>query len=285
MGTAGSARGGHAISRRVAARLAVSSMSGVLAVAALALVAAPVPAWAGAVEAQALITHPGTASPLDKGGSTTPFGVVIPTNASCPGDSAHHGYHVFSYLVPDAVSPATVNFKTGVPGKYLGYITDGSYFGAVNTAEGTGQIMGVPTAFSWTRWTSAQLLPHGASSATWDGGIACADSHGVVTNFWNSRFVITASASDPHGYAWRVVQTPPSSGHLGRWIGIGLIVLSIVLGSIALSARHSRRDRPPTTDEQPGDGVVPISPDDHAPRATQPDREQVPAEPELQAGR
>ena len=285
MGTTGSARRGRTFFRGAAIRLAVSSMSGALGVAALTLAQAPLVAWAGASESQALITHPGTANPLNKGGSTTPFGVVIPTNASCPEDTAHHGYHVFSYLVPDAVSPVTVSFKTGVPDKYLGYITNGSYFGAVNTAEGTGQIMGVPTAFSWTRWTSAELLPHGVSSAAWDGGIACADSHGVVTNFWNSKFVITASDSDPHGYTWRVVQTPPSSGHLGRWIGVGLIALSIAIGSIALSARHRRRDRPPTTDEHPGDGGVPASPDDDAPGATRPARDPVPAEPELRAGR
>ena len=34
------------------------------------------------------------------GGSSTPFTVVLPANASCSGDTAHDGYHVYSYLVP-----------------------------------------------------------------------------------------------------------------------------------------------------------------------------------------
>jgi hypothetical protein len=199
-------------------------------------------AWAGATEANALITHPGTATALNGGGSSTPFGVVIPGNASCPGDTAHHGYHVFSYLVPANVPPTSVSFKTGVPSRYLGYISGGSYFGAVNTAEDTGQIMGVPSSFTWTRWTKDELLPHGARTAAWDGGVACADTHGVVTNFWNSRFRITASTSDPGGYTWRVTQTPPSPSHLGRWIGVGLILVSIIFGSLALSARRRSRE-------------------------------------------
>ena len=88
------------------------------------------------------------------------------------------GYHVFSYLVPEGVSPGSVNFKTGHASKWFGYIAYGAYYGAVNTAESTGQIVALPSQFTWTRLTPKDLFPNGEKSATWEGGIACADTHG-----------------------------------------------------------------------------------------------------------
>ncbi len=195
-------------------------------------------AGAAATAGTAEITTPGEVSPLHHGGSATLYGVLLPSGASCPGDTAHQGYHVFSYLVPEGVSPASVSFKTGIPSKYFGYIAQGAYFGAVNTDEGSGQIVGIPSEFTWTRLTPTDLFAHGASTATWNGGIACADIHGVVTDYWNSEIVFRADASDPGGFTWTAVQAVTSSSNTGLLIGIVLIALALVLGVVALVLRR-----------------------------------------------
>ncbi|MGA2838070.1 MAG: hypothetical protein ABSF84_15870 [Acidimicrobiales bacterium] len=213
---------------------------GVVAVAGLAGVVT-VPAPAGAVTGAAeLITVPGATTPLKGGGSATPYGVLLPDNASCPGDTAHDGYHVFSYLVPGSASPVDVSFKSGDPSRWFGYISDGAYFGAVNTALSTGQIVGIPPSFTWSRLTPEDLFSGGARTATWEGGIACANTDGVVTDYWNSQIVFTADSSDPGGFTWKVVgQAPlPSSFDTGLWVGVGLLVVASAAAAYALRLRR-----------------------------------------------
>jgi hypothetical protein len=211
---------------------------------------------AGAVTPGAeVIVHPGTTKPLASGGSRTPYGVVLPPGAACPGDTAHDGYLVYSYLVPGTASPTDVNFKRGIPNRWYGYIAAGSYFGAVNTAESTGQVVGLPYDFVWTRLTPGDLFAAGAHTATWNGGIACATSRGVVTDYWNSRIVFTADASDPGGFTWKVVDqgAVPSSQPVGLWIGVGLLVVAAGAAAYALSLRR-RRSTGSTGGDGPPDG-------------------------------
>jgi hypothetical protein len=214
-----------------------------------------VPSPAGAVTAAAeLITVPGTSTPLKGGGSATPYAVVLPDNASCPGDTAHDGYHVFSYLVPQNVSPTVVSFKTGLPSRWYGYIADQAYYGAINTAEETGQIVGLPTSFTWSRLTPQDLFAHGAHSAMWEGGIACADTHGAVTDYWNSQIVFTADPTDPGGFTWKVVgQAPlPATFDTGLWVGVGLLVVASAAAAYGLRLRRRGRQSPGHIGQSPG---------------------------------
>ena len=208
---------------------------------------------AGAASASAeLIAHPGTTRALGSGGSATPYGVVLPAGASCPGDTAHLGYHVYSYLVPQDASPTDVRFRTGIPSRWFGYISNGAYYGAVNTAESTGQIVGLPTSFTWSRLTPSDLFAAGRHTATWQGGIACADTHGVVTDYWNSTIRFTADASDPGGFTWAVVDQGAvptgSSTNVALWVGIGLLVVASGAAAYALRLRRRARDAAGPTD-------------------------------------
>jgi hypothetical protein len=208
----------------------------------------------------AAITKPGSLTKLNSGGSETLFGVQLPAGASCPGDTAHHGYRVDSYLLPGGVSPATVNFKTGLPDLGSGYVAYGRYYGAINTALGSGLVVGLPPDFTMNRLTTQELFPAGQKSVTWDGGIACTTAEGVVTNYWNSRFVFTATPSDPHGFTWKVVAQPalaPSHSYL--WIGVGLIVLSILLAAFAVFLSQRRSD-PSSSGPAPGGSPSPAGP-------------------------
>jgi hypothetical protein len=149
---------------------------------------------------------------------------------------------VFSYLVPDGVSPTEVNFRTGLPSRWFGYIGGGAYVGAVNTAESTGQIVGLPTSFTWSRLTPADLFTSGVHTAVWRGGIACADVHGVVTDYWNSTIRFTADAADPGGFTWAVegsqVLPDSSSPPIVLWVGIGLVVIASAAAAYALRLRR-----------------------------------------------
>lgn len=207
--------------------------------AATAAVAATVPA--GPAE----ITLPGQAVALRSGGSATPYGIALPAGARCPGDTAHHGYHVFSYLVPVAVAPTTVHF-TSIPDQGLGYFTRGVYVGALNTAQYTAQIVNLPTDLSWARLTPSRLFGPSAMSALWNGGIACVDARGTVASYWNTRILFRASRRDPSGFVWSVAGTDgvPAAGGSGLELAIALIVAALVLGAVALMlARRSARGR------------------------------------------
>jgi hypothetical protein len=232
--------------RPVVARAAVVALGAVI-LAVVTVTGAPSVAGATTAGAEVLVT-PGTTRALASGGSSTPYGVVLPPGASCPGDTAHDGYLVYSYLVPKDSSPTDVSFRTGTPSRWYGYISDGAYYGAVNTAESTGQITALPTSFDWTRLTPQMLFANGAHSATWNGGIACADTHGHVTTYWNSTLVFTADAADPRGFTWKVVDqgAVPSSFPLGLWVGIVLLVVAAGAASYALRLR--RRGRPSDAD-------------------------------------
>jgi hypothetical protein len=209
-----------------------------LGTAALLLVPVLLGAWLSAVPATAgatviagteEITQPGSLTPLDSGGSETLYGVVLPSGAGCPGDTAHEGYHIFSYLVPKGVSPASVSFKRGRADKGFGYIAYGMYYGAINTALGSGLVAGLPPDFT----------------------------DGVVTNYWNSEIVFTASTSDPRGFTWRVVAQPTlGASHRWLWIGVALIVLSVLLAALAVFLSR-RRDESSGGPSPSSDGTTP----------------------------
>jgi hypothetical protein len=170
-------------------------------------------------------------------------------------------------LARSDVPIGSISFKTGLPHEGYGFIADGRYFGAVNTAEGSGAIIGIPLDFTWTRLTTKDLFPNGEKSTTWNGGIACADTHGVVTDYWNSQIVFTASSSDPRGFSWRVVGDPSlGSSHKWLWLGVVLIVLSIGLATLAVFL--SRKIKP--SDE--GSSSGPSGPGEPDPATDQAER-------------
>ncbi len=231
-----------------------------------------VPATASAATAgTATIIQPSTGAPLDGGGSGTAYGVSLPSGASCPGDTATKGYHVYSYLIPQGHNPTEVSFKKEFPSRWYGYISYGAYFGAINTAEGTGQVMTLPP-FSWTRYSSflGELFPNGSTKATWEGGIVCANPEGVTTDYWNTQIVFTRTSADPGGFTWRVVAPPPAADNTWLVVGVTLIVLAILFGALAvvLSRRRGPTDR--TAGDGPGSAAPPVDADTAAQRLPAP---------------
>jgi hypothetical protein len=201
----------HRMGRVATARTAAAVAGAVpLAAGTLCLLLAPAAA-ASTVVGTATIAHPGAtaAAPVATGGSTTPFTVALPPNASCTGDTAHHGYHVYSYLVPRGTDLASVTFETGPSTGYGLVQSDGRYYGAINTASNTGQIIGVPNDFTWgplarTGGGSVPLstLLDGRSRGVWEAGIACANSHGALDRYWNTQVDFAATTHRDGGFSW-----------------------------------------------------------------------------------
>jgi hypothetical protein len=144
---------------------------------------------------------------LTSGGSTTIFTVALPAQAACSGDTQKDGYHVFSFLVQQGTDPTSVSFSSGDPSVGYGFFSsDGTLYVAANTAPTTGQIIEIPD-FEWgPAITSDSLLSDllytGGTSGAWEGGIACANSSGTVTDYWSAQITFTKSSSDPDGFVW-----------------------------------------------------------------------------------
>ena len=148
--------------------------------------------------------------PLASGGSTTTFTVALPCGAVCTGDTATDGCHVFSYLVPQGTSVSGPTFTTH-PSEGLGLVNNaGTYYETVNTALGTGEIvsshrppMGTPRlGLPRGPLDAALQRQRGHASGVWETGIACADSSGTLSDYWNSSVTFSANASDPIGFVW-----------------------------------------------------------------------------------
>ncbi|HUD18588.1 MAG TPA: putative Ig domain-containing protein, partial [Acidimicrobiales bacterium] len=156
---------------------------------------------------------------LASGGSNTLFTVALPPSAACTGDTAHDGYHVWSYLVKQSESIAATTFSAATgPSQGFGlYESDLNYYGPINTAQNTGEIIQIPNDFSWGAgvaggsFTAADLLYTGGTSGIWEAGIACANSAGTLTDNWNTEVTFTSSLSDPNLFTWSAVPGPSGS--------------------------------------------------------------------------
>ena len=183
------------------------------------LTLAGTPARASTLDGLATLASGNGLQPLDSGGSATDFTVALAPSgtapAACDGDTASNGYHVFSYLVPQGTSPTSESFTTGFPSIDYGLVTDsGQYYGKVNTGIGTGQVLTPPNNLQFAELLSkgvtldTLLYSGGNTSGIWEAGIACANTSGAVTDYWNVEVTFTASGTDPNGFTWTAPAVP-----------------------------------------------------------------------------
>jgi len=215
------------------------------AVGMMSLIAAPA-ANAATNGGTTTITGPNHVTPLTSGGSLTDFSFMLPQGAKCSGDTATNGYHVFSYLVPSSVDPATINYDpsgpvtpAGAPQPYYPLIdSSGSPFAASNTAIGTGQIVTVPSfnyaAFSVDGRNGTATLPAGSYNI----GLACADTNGIGDKFFNAAVTFTATATDPAGFTWALT---PGAATPEAPLAAALPLSAVVLVAGALLVARRRR--------------------------------------------
>jgi hypothetical protein len=212
----------------------------------LCLIFAPY-ASASAVIGTAVLAVPGAtaSSPLPSGGSSTPFTMALPPRAACPGDTAHDGYRVYSYLVPKGTDLSSVAF-VDYPSIGYGLVFGGRYYGAINTAIHTGQIIGVPNDFEWGALVSPDrghvplsALLDGRSRGVWETGLACAGTRGTLSDAWNTQVTFVARPGDADGFGWTTVPggAPNSStGGAGKAGGGSTVPVSGQTGKTVATA-------------------------------------------------
>ena len=135
---------------------------------------------------------------------------TLPANAACDGDTATDGYHVFSYLQPEGTNPLGVLFTTGFPSVVLRAASPAaaSTTGRPTPPPPPGRSSASPTTSSsrpcCQKGVSLDTLLYadGNTSGVWEAGIACANSSGAVTDYWNTEVTFTASGTDPNGFVW-----------------------------------------------------------------------------------
>ncbi len=282
--------------RRALARAGVTALLALGATASTLALAGATPAGASTLDGIATIAAPGQTTALTTGGSDTPFTVVLPAQASCDADTATHGYHVYSYLVEKGTSLSGVTF-VGFPSEGFGLIDNtGTYYGPVNTAIGTGQIVEIPNDFEWGPLvaddgvTLSQLLYTGTgkkASGAWEAGLACADSSGGLADYWNIPVTFAANSTDPNGFTWTAIPqlqvttaaVSPSTVTIGTAYtssaldGVrrcGALQVEGHCGRPAQGPEARRHDRGDQRDGQvgqtrPGHGTVPVHRHGHRP--------------------
>ncbi len=191
--------------RSASVRTAMTVVTVPVAAGSLCLILAP-GASASVVIGTAVLAVPGAtaSSPLPSGASSTPFTVALPPRAACPGDTAHDGYRVYSYLVPKGTDLPSVTFVDD-PSTGYGLVDGGRYYGAINTAIHTGQIIGIPNDFEWgelVRHVPLSALLEGHSRGVWETGLACADARGNLSDAWNAQVTFVARPGAPSRFAW-----------------------------------------------------------------------------------
>ena len=172
------------------------------------------PSAASTLNGVATTVNPSNGDFLASGGSDTPFTLSLPHIAACSGDTAHDGYNVWSYLVEKSAKIGSTTFS-GASGPSQGYglyDNTGTYYGPANTAINTGQVTQIPD-FEWGPAIAGdgiltKILYTGKKSGIWEGGLACANSSGTLTDNWNVQFTFTKSTSDPNGFTWSAVPGP-----------------------------------------------------------------------------
>jgi hypothetical protein len=164
----------------------------------------------------ATIADANTDAPLTSGASTDEFTLTLPANAACDGDTANDGFHIYSYLVPKGTDVTTLTFigQNGPPTGSFGLVNNaGVYFGPVNTAITTGQVISLPVNFEWAPLVTQDglLTTLLANGGVWEAGLLCSNTTGAVTDSWNTEVTFTASGSDANGFVWATAAstTPP----------------------------------------------------------------------------
>jgi len=217
---------------------------------------AGMPSAAAVTGGRATVVRPSDGVPLTAGGSATAYRLKLPAKSACTGDSAHAGYRVDSYLVPESVSPATLRFTGDGPLLVAGEFRDklyedksGSQFVAVSTAnevspKGPGDIIQPLPAFSFFVYIVAEGFP--IAPGTYNLGIACtvgpAMSPNHLDRYWNTVMTLMADPDDrPAQIRWIVTDaTDRGAGQDAQfpagWAALGVAL--VALGAVFVLRRR-----------------------------------------------
>lgn len=201
---------------------------------------------AGVRSGDATIVSSSSHQPINHGGSATTFTVRLPSDAQCPGDSAHDQWRVQSFLVPAAVDPGSLTYLLQGPRADGGYpLFDvathpvSQLLLRANDAAGQPGYLDSLPDMSFVVFKDANLAP-----GEYRLGLACTQWR-QTERYWDTRIVISAAPNDaPAKLQWRLASAPTSvlSSSSGRsWPTYIVAVLVVVAaGVVVVRFRRTR---------------------------------------------
>lgn len=199
-----------------------------------------------------------TSSGLQQGDRATVFALLLPADASCPGDSRNDQWRVQAFIVPSAVDLATLQltnagprganesvlFNDAPPSPFVDELT------YPNNAPGTAGAIAELPAFSFDTRVAPDL-----ESGSYRLVVACTLFR-EIDRYWDTEWAVTSSGGSggDSGFTWQVTGTvlPPADGSGGvptKWI-IRAVAIAAALGALGyLIARRTSTDRPAATKE------------------------------------
>lgn len=191
-----------------------------------------------------------TREALTDGKGSTVFGLLLPSGASCPGDSRNDQWRVQTFIVPAAIDPGTLSYNSVGPegeGMYALYGLDTNPITAVLT--GPNGAPGLPGLIIGLRAASFEIFPPGTlADGTYRVGAACT-FFGETASFWDTEFQISRDTEDkPAEIRWEVTTAPVGAipelaNDPGTNSGSFAAVVAGVLAIVAIAVFVVRRSR------------------------------------------
>ena len=224
------------------------------------------PASAAGDRAGDVVVVDQTGAVLTAGGSATAFGLRLPADAACPGDSADDNYRVEAFLVPDGTDVGSVVYGELAPevqGASSLWDTNTNVVDGELTSDAPpgqpGRIVNLPS-FSF-----AVLYPGELAAGKYRIGIACS-LFNVTERYWDTSFVVTEDSSDqPAQFRWTAdppegadqllaaapaASSSSSSGFGTTGVLLILLVILLVAAGISYVWLRTRTPRPSASKER-----------------------------------
>ena len=186
-------------------------------------------------------------SPMTSGDSNSVFQLVLPEDASCPGDSFYEEWRVQSFIIPAADDPGSLRYGVISPdgeGRRALYTVNTRPFVHVTLGKsgGAGEpgFIVQPEPMTFAVYYAGQFPP-----GNYRIGLACSEYRETAV-FWDAEITLTEAPDvQPGGFAWSLVADSldgapgqSNSGNSGSWI-LPIAVLLVVGGVFVLRRRPS----------------------------------------------
>jgi hypothetical protein len=209
---------------------------------------------------------------LMSGGSSTVFGLALPKDAACPGDSLNDGWIVQSFVVPEETDPGAIVYRRLGPDEPRGYALislERTQFMDELTLANIGP--GRPGKISLPVFSFAEYKPGVPAPGRYRVGIACTTGDRRTGVFWDTVVEFAADPADaPAQMRWSVVERPDldlfgvagADSNPDPFLLIAAVV-AIVGAALLLVSHRERRagstEAPPNLqagrEPDPGDGA------------------------------
>lgn len=209
-----------------------------------------------ATDEGAVVIATSEGEPASNGGSATPFRVILPEGAACPGDTASNNWLVQTFLIPAGDDPGTVEY--GVIGP------EGTQFPlyAIDTRPVAHQVTRIATVpdgegviNALPDLSFAVFPPEYIPPGEYTIGVACTFFR-QTARYWDAPIVIEADPDDePARLSWRLPDAAPfesptdDDSGTGWWLWGG--GAAVVIAAAVLIIRRRRAPRSPSIGARP----------------------------------